>query len=59
MRTGVTLDPASGSRYGKWLLALACALAAAPSVAPAAGLDAIAAEDEPAVSVDALYVGAP
>ena len=61
MRTRVTLDTASflEPRYGKWLLALgfACALAAAPGVAPAAGLDPIAAEDEPAVSVDALYVG--
>lgn len=55
MRTRVTFDPAS--RYGKWLLALICALATLPRVAPAAGLDAIAAEDEPAVSVDALYVG--
>jgi porin len=59
MRTRVTLDPGSiaGSRYGKWLLALACALTAAPGVAPAEGLDAIAAEEEPAVSVDALYIG--
>jgi porin len=44
-------------RYGKWLLALTCALAALPRVAPAAGLDPVAAEEEPAVSVDALYVG--
>lgn len=59
MRTRVTLDPGalSGSRYGKWLLALACAMVAAPGVAPAEGLDAIAAEEQPAVSVDALYIG--
>src|SRR6185369_17746432 len=52
MRTRV-----SSPRYGKWPLALLCALAALPGVAPAAGLDAIAAEDEPAVAVDALYIG--
>ena len=36
MRTRVTLGPASlsGSGYGEWLLALACAMAAAPGVAP-------------------------
>ena len=43
--------------YGKWLLALLGALAALPRVVPAADLDPIAAEDEPAVSVNALYVG--
>ena len=59
MRTRVTLDPGTiaGSRYGKWLLALACALTATPGIAPAEGLDAIAAEEEPAVSVDARYIG--
>ena len=44
-------------RYGKWLLPLTCALAALPRVGSAAGLDPVAAEEEPAVSVDALYVG--
>ncbi len=55
MWTRVTLNDTP--RYGKWLLALACVLAALPRVAPAAGLDPLAAEDEPAVSVDALYMG--
>ena len=59
MRTRITarasLDEAP--RYGKWLLALACALAALPRAGSAAGLDPVAAEEEPAVSVDALYVG--
>ena len=57
MRTRITAD--SGPRYGKWLLALALAsaLAVSPRVGSAAGLDPVAAEEEPAVSVDALYVG--
>jgi porin len=57
MRTRITAD--SGPRYGKWLLALAfaSALAASPRVGSAVGLDPVAAEEEPAVSVDALYVG--
>jgi porin len=54
MRTRVTLDGAS--RYGKWLLALAFAVAA-PRTGFAGGLDPIAAEEEPAMSVAALYVG--
>jgi porin len=54
MRTRVTLD--GTSRYGKWLLALAFAVAA-PRTGFAGGLDPIAAEEEPAVSVAALYVG--
>ena len=43
--------------YGKWLLALLGALLALPRLAPAASLDSIAAEDEPVVSVEALYIG--
>ena len=52
-RTALDVVP----RYGKWLLALTCALAALPRVGAAAGLDPMAAEEEPAVSVDARYVG--
>ena len=48
---------AEAPHYGKWLLALLGALLALPRVAPAADLDPIAAENEPAVSVEALYVG--
>ncbi|MEJ1964072.1 MAG: carbohydrate porin [Gammaproteobacteria bacterium] len=48
---------AGAPHYGKWLLALLGALAASPRAAPAAALDPIAAEDEPAVSINALYVG--
>ena len=48
---------AGAPHYGKWLLALLGGLLALPRVAPAADLDPIAAEDEPAVSLDALYVG--
>jgi porin len=61
MRTRITNDAGAvfdlAARYGKWLLALCCALAALPRVGAAAGLDPAAAEDEPAVSVGALYVG--
>jgi porin len=67
MRTRFTLGGAllGGSRYGKLsirasirrLLALACAIGAAPGVASADALDPIAAEEAPAVAVDALYVG--
>jgi porin len=39
------------------LLGMIAALAAAPGISPAQDLDPIAAEDEPAVSVDATYVG--
>jgi porin len=61
MRTRITTGAGAvfdlAPRYGKWLLALGCALAALPRVGSAAGLDPAAAEDEPAVSVAALYVG--
>jgi porin len=63
MRTRITLGGSflAGSRYGKLsipgLLALACAIGVAPGVASADALDPIAAEEAPAVSVDALYVG--
>src|SRR5262245_25709633 len=57
MRTRVTF--VATPRYGKWLLALAtaCALTALPRGASADALDPIAAEEEPAISVQALYVG--
>src|SRR5262249_12188992 len=45
------------TRYGKWVPAIACALAALPRLASADALDPIASEEEPAVSVNALYVG--
>ncbi len=43
--------------YGKWLLTLLGTVPMLPGMASADGLDPIAAEDEPALHVDALYIG--
>ena len=48
---------AEGPHCGKWLLALLGAVMVLPRPAPAAQLDSIAAEDEPVVALEALYIG--
>ncbi len=43
--------------YGKWLVTLLGVMPVLPGIASADGLDPIAAEDQPVVSVDASYIG--